>query len=184
MFRVRHSVAEFSRSSMLLSLIRRRPLLFALCASTLFGVLFAFILWRLGDLNRPGRDEPAGMLIFLIMQFIAFVLGFAVRRVPWIWGVSMKTGQVVAAAFLGTGQLSAISKLFPFHIVLALPLVLAGFLGSWTARASSGRIKVMILACFGILIVFEIWLWDFLRIDTCLDLGGRWNRQLSICEYE
>ena len=34
-----------------------------------------------------------------------------------------------------------------------------------------------------LLVIFGYWLKGFLKIDSCLDRGGRWNYDTATCEY-
>jgi len=34
-----------------------------------------------------------------------------------------------------------------------------------------------------LLVIFGYWLKGFLKIDSCLDSGGRWNYDTGTCEY-
>jgi len=46
------------------------------------------------------------------------------------------------------------------------------------------KYKVGIGIIAGILaLVFVLWVVRFIKVDKCLDSGGRWNYENSICEY-
>lgn len=47
--------------------------------------------------------------------------------------------------------------------------------------------KVGIIALFIVIMLFVIWIYPkavrFVKIDDCLDKGGRWNNETEECEF-
>ena len=149
-----------------------------------FGALAGFVLLLFDNANLPSNDHVAGIIAYVSMNLMAFVLALLVRHRPWMWGPSLKFGQIlVVVPFTGGSFIAAAERLFVLSAILTLPLLLAGFLGHLMAGANSRRRNAYVLIAFGCLIASEILLWEILRIDDCLDAGGSWNYGLSACEH-
>ena len=46
------------------------------------------------------------------------------------------------------------------------------------------RRKVVVALVVLLVVLVGLWLYKQLKIDSCLDDGGRWNEQQSACEYQ
>lgn len=44
--------------------------------------------------------------------------------------------------------------------------------------------KVIAVVVVVLVALIGFWLYGQLKIDSCLDNGGRWNKQQSACEYQ
>ena len=101
-----------------------------------------------------------------------------------MWGPALKAGQfIVAVSSVGGSLAASATRLLVFSGILTVPLLIASFLGYLMRRADSNRRKIWIVAWLMFLLLFEIFFWQVVRIDQCLDRGGRWNYEYSTCEH-
>ena len=162
---------------------RLRTVPIALTVCVVYGALTGLVLLYFDNANLPGNDHPAGVVAYMLMNLLVFSLAWVVRRGSWMCGPVLKTGQfMVTVSSVGGSLAASAAKLLVYSGILTVPLLIAGFLGYLMRRADSNRRKIWIVAWLTSLLVFEVLFWQIVRVDRCLDSGGRWNYELSICE--
>ena len=169
-------------NTLILDRLRSVPIALAVCVAC--GTLTGLVLLYFENANLPGNHHPAGIVAYIVMNLLAFSLAWVVRRGSWMWGPALKAGQfIVAVSSVGGSFAASATRLLVFSGILTVPLLIASFLGYLMRRADSNRRKIWIVAWLMFLLLFEVFFWQVVRIDQCLDRGGRWNYELSVCEY-